>query len=711
MTTAPAQPGLADRLREVVVSVRGDLDISRHTFRAGPSYIVRDPVTFASHRFDPEDYQVINAIRGEVTLGHTFEQLVASGHLEAEDEESFYAFVLDLHQRSLLNLPINDADTLYQRYERRNRAENIGRVLGVFFMKVPLFNPNQFLARTLPLFRWLFTAPGLFVWLLLVASAGLVVLSRAGDLSSPVLAMLDGNNMFMLVAALIGLKVVHEFGHAYACRSFGGYVPEMGVFLVLFTPLAYVDATDSWSFSKMHRRAIVTLGGVYFESIVGALAVFVWALTEPSTLNTLAYQVMILSTVTTALFNLNPLLRYDAYYLVSDLTGIPNLRARCQEAVAAVFKRYFFGIRTDLDGDPIRPSPGLVLFGLAQMGYRCVVMITISTVLVMKFGSAGIVLAVVLNGITIVKGIVTIAKYVLSSAEAAAVRIRAIAITAGVFGITAAGISLLPVPHEINANGVVSFEQVTAIRAPASGVLVEFPENVGHYLQRGESLALIENPAIRSRLETLDAEVDTVRQGVLLASVNSTADAMIELTKSTQTESHRDQAVRDLNTLLLTAPDDGMVLDLLVERRGVYVERGEPIIIFGSGGVEAVLHVNALDFQSALLSLGDEIICRSPAYPTRDIRGVVTRISDSAVREIESRITRAAPQGLVAIDGSSGAVIDPYFEIQLSLLSEDAEFAGSMLKAKLPAEPTTIAQMLKRRVTRFLNRVRQSSSN
>lgn len=708
MSAAPAQPGMADRLREVVVAVRGELEISRHTFRAGPGYVVRDPITFASHRFDAEDYMVLNAIRGDGTLGQVFERLVGSGQLEQEDEESFYAFVLDLHQRSLLSLPINDADTLYQRYERRRRAEHIGRVMGIFFMKVPLMNPNQFLARTLPLFRWLFTGPGLCLWFLLVAAAGAVVVSRSGDLSSPVLAMLEGNNVFMLVAALIGLKIVHEFGHAYACRAFGGYVPEMGVFLVLFTPLAYVDATDSWGFSKSHRRAIVTLGGVYFESIVGAIAVFVWALTEPSTLNTLAYQVMILSTVTTALFNLNPLLRYDAYYLVSDLSGIPNLRTRCQEAVAAMFKRFCFGVRTNTDGDPIEPSPALVLFGLAQMGYRGIVMITISTVLVMKFGGAGIVLAIVLNGLTLVKGMVTIIKYVASSAEVAEVRFRAATITAGAFAILATGICMLPVPHKVDTNGVVTFERVAAVRAPAPGVLVDLPDDVGRPHKPGDVLAVIENHDLESRFEGLEADAETGAGRVTLAAADSPGEALVELAKMSRIVSERDQAGVDLESLRILAPEPGRVLDRFVTQRGVRVNRGDPILVYGSGEVEAVLHVRAVDFESVRLQIGDEVVCRSPAYPDCDITGIVTRIGGVAAREVEPRIARAAPHGLVPIDSNTGAVIDAFFEIQLSLPAGDSAYVGSHLKAKLPAKPITLAHMLERRIKRFLNRVRQS---
>lgn len=710
MQPTAAQPGLAARLREVVVAIRGELDISRHVFRAGPAYIVRDPITFATHRFDPEDYQVLNAIRGEGTLGEVFEQLVASGHLASEDEEGFYAFVLDLHQRSLLSLPINDADTLFQRYEKRRRAEQLGKVLGVFFMRVPLFNPNQFLGRTMPFFRWMFTTPALVLWLLLTASAGAVVASRFGDLSSPVLTMIDGNNVYMLFAALIGLKVIHEFGHAYACRAFGGHVPEMGMFLVMFTPLAYVDATDSWTFSKTHRRAIVTLGGVYFESIVGSMAVFVWATTEPSTLNTLAYQVMVLATVTTALFNLNPLLRYDAYYLVSDLAGIPNLRARCQEAVAALIKRVVYGLRSTPEGDPLRVSPGLALFGLAQLGYRTTIMITIATVLVMKFGGAGMAIAVLIIGLGLGKGLIKIVRYLISSDEIAPVRFRALVTTGGAALITIAAVALVPVPYPIDANGVVSFERVTAIRAPSRGILTELPAAVGQNARPGDLLAVLHNDDMRAQLANLDAEAQTSRSRVVLASMTSPGEALMALAETTQIESHRERIGEDLEDLRLTATADGRVLELLIPKTGVSVERGEPILVFGSGAVEAVFHIRAIDFQSLQLNPGDPVVCRSPAYPARDIEGTVTHIGRVGARVIEPRITRAAPEGLVPINGATGAVIDSFFEFRLRLAPEDAEFAGSLLKAKLPSHPRTTAQMIERKVKRFLNRVRESNA-
>lgn len=710
MAQAPPNPGLAARLRDVVVAIRGELDISRHVFRAGPAYVVRDPITFATHRFDPEDYQVLNAIRGEGTLGEVFERLVASDHLTEDDEESFYAFVLDLHQRSLLSLPINDADTLFQRYEKRRRAEHLGRVLGIFFLRVPLFNPDQFLARTLPFFRWLFTMPALVLWVLLMGAAGAVVVGRSGELSSPVLTMLDGNNVYMLFAALIGLKIIHEFGHAYACRAFGGHVPEMGMFLVMFTPLAYVDATDSWTFSKTHRRAIVTLGGVYFESIIGAIAVFVWASTEPSTLNTLAYQVMVLATITTALFNLNPLLRYDAYYLVSDLAGIPNLRARCQEAVAALLKRTVYGLRKTPEGDPLRISPGLAAFGFAQIAYRVTVMISIATILILKFGGAGMAIAVLITGLGMGKGLVKLARYLISSPEIVGLRFRAVATTVGAAAIITAGVGLIPIPYPIRANGVVSFERVTALRAPSRGVLAELPVTVGQRTHAGQTLAVIESPDLQAELRNLAADADSSRSKAVLASMTSPGEALMALSETARFESHRDHVASDLEDLRIVAPIDGRVLDLLVPKPGTAVEEGEAVLVHGSGSVEAVFHVRGLDFQSLRSVLGDRVVCRSPAYPARDLVGEVTHIGRVGARAVEPRVARTVPDGLVPVNSATGEVIDAYFEIHLRLPPEHAEFAGSLLKARFSAHPRTTAQMLERRVKRFLNRIRESNA-
>lgn len=706
---APKPPALAERLKGVVVELRGELDISRHRFRDGPAYVVRDPVTFATHRFDPEDYTILNALSHDETLGDTFEHLVGTGVMGRDEEEDFYAFILDLHQRSLLTLPVNNADALYQRFEKRRRAERLSKIMGIFFLRVPLVNPDRFLSRTIPFFRWMFTCPALLAWVGLCVAAITVAVTRLDDLVAPAATILQGENLMLMWVALIGLKVIHEFGHAYACKSFGGHVPEMGAFFILFTPVAYVDATDSWTFPSARRRGIVTLGGMYFESIVGMLALFVWAATDSSLLNAFAYQVVILATVTTAAFNLNPLLRYDAYYLVSDLVAIPNLRARCQEALAAITKRVLFGLNADTDGEPLPVRPALASFGFAQLAYRTVMLSTITMVLIMKFGMLGLTLAGVMVGLTLYKATATIARYVCTSDETAPVRIRAVATTFGVAAMILLAAGLLPVPWPIHARGVLAFEKTRTLRAPEPGILTEINARVGDIAHQGDLLIAIRDPEIQTEHTALLAEIEAAGARIANATLESPAHAIISRADAQHLQVRLEGIEHRLESLEIRAPEPGRVLDVFVPNPGGRVERNDPVLIFASGAPEAIFHIRTFEFDAVRLAEGDTLVCRSAAFPDRPIPGLVSHIDFVSGRDIDTHLLHAVPDGLVPRSPVDGKAAEPYIEIRVRLHPSQAELAGTGLVAELPTRPRTTVSVIKRRIARFLNRTKQGA--
>ncbi|MBI5864269.1 MAG: hypothetical protein HZB38_07160, partial [Planctomycetes bacterium] len=235
-TAAPANRSLAERLRGVRVDVRDDLVVSRDVFQRTPAYVVRDPITFQSHRLSPQDYRIFCRIEAGYTLGELFEKLTSEGLLQRADEEQFYQFVFMLHRLAFLNLPVSDEALLYKRYAAKKKARVARRWTSILFLQIPLFDPDLFLQRTLPRFAWLFTRTALAGWCVLVAAALTVLGSRAGEVHQPLDSILDPANLPGLWLTLIALKTMHEFGHAYACRKFGGHVPAMGVYFILFTP-------------------------------------------------------------------------------------------------------------------------------------------------------------------------------------------------------------------------------------------------------------------------------------------------------------------------------------------------------------------------------------------------------------------------------------------------------------------------------------------
>ena len=333
MSDAQATKTIAQRLGPVQAGLRSDLEVTRHLFRGQPQYIVRDPLTFQTHQFSQYDYQILVALNDSERLEETFQKLVDEEHLAAGQEDDFYQFILTLHRLNYLILPISDGKLLYERFAVRQRSARWRQVTGFLFLRVPLVNPDAFLDRTADFVRPLFTRTAFFLWMLMMFT-GLGLLVRRWDaFKDPMHSMLANETLLFIWVALIGLKVIHEFGHAYACKIFGGKVPEMGAFFIAFTPCAYMDASAAWGFSRIRHRVIVSLAGMYFESVMAFVALLVWCWTADPLISSCAHHVVVLSTAVTIGFNINPLMRYDGYYVLSDLVGIPNLRQRSIEQV------------------------------------------------------------------------------------------------------------------------------------------------------------------------------------------------------------------------------------------------------------------------------------------------------------------------------------------------------------------------------------------
>ncbi len=714
MSPSPPQQTqtLAERLGGAVVSTNTDVAVSRHVFRDGPSYIVRDPVSFATHQLDPQEYAVIAAIDEERTLGDTFAALVEHGTLEQDDEEPFYEFILDAHRRGLLGLPINDAEQLYERAERKRKMAAKARAAGVLFLRVPLVNPDAFLNRTVAFFRWMFTTPALVAWAVLMLAAGGVAVTRFDDLTSPLLTMVSGANLIYLWIALVGLKVVHEFGHAYACKAFGGNVPEMGAFFILFTPCAYVDATDSWNFPKVRQRAVVTLGGLYFESIVGALAIFVWAATGPSVLNTIAYQVVLLSTVITLGFNLNPLMRYDAYYLVSDLSGVPNLRARAQGVVKRIAKRACFGLTDTGPGeDSAGRAAGLAAFGTAQMLYRVTILISIAAILAWKLGTVGAIIAALMIGLTIFKMLLGLARYVKLSEELNGRRLRAAAVLVLVAVTTTTAFATLPVPQAVVTTGITDAEHTVSATAPTDGFIDRIDISAGDTVRVGESLGVIRNDELHTELAAARAErtlaLTRLRQSSPAgptegAHFQSDVDALDTRIRYLEQQSAR---------LDMRTPITGRVIRVSSASPGAYVKAGDSIATVTSGRAQAVFLLTETQLDGLTLRPGDTVPLVDTTSPGRTIDATVALIEQTGATTVRHPDLSAARGGPIAIDPATGNAAEPVFEIRVDLPPEHAPPHGAMVKAKLPASPTTLAAATHRRLAAFLSSLNEAGAS
>ncbi|RME38695.1 MAG: hypothetical protein D6788_06945 [Planctomycetota bacterium] len=706
--TQPSKKSLADSLRRVRVGVRDDLEVTRQVFRGEPCYIVHDPLTFENHRFSQADYEIFVRIDASRTLGEIFERLVASDRMSADDEERFYRFVTGLHRLGFLRLPIVDDKRLYRRYRMRQQAKRRARWTRILFLRIPLWNPDRFLTRTIRRVKVVFSWPAFLLWAATFLAAMYVAGQRWEELADSVHGVLAARNLALIWITLIVLKVFHEFGHAYACKHFGGYVPEMGAFLVVFTPCAYMDASAAWGFSRKAHRIIVSLAGMYIETWIASIALLLWAFLDDSLARSIAYNIVFLAGIITVAFNINPLMRYDGYYVVSDLVEVPNLRARATAYLLGLGKRLLLGVREAAEPMSRRLKLILTTYGVAIVVYRTGLMLAIAALVTRRFQTAGLVFSGMLLGGLVLRQALRLLRYLWYAEELGTRRRRAVVLSFLLVLGLPAGLVFLPVPGRVYASAVVRYEQEDPVRAEVPGFVRAIEAQPGGRIARGCLLARLESDELEEQLARTRAQIELSR--IRLESARFSDPVAVRQERLRLRTLERDlQALQTRSERLdITAPRDGILLRCLdPEAVGAFLAKGAPVALIASGSFE--LRVLLTADQSARLGLrpGDAVEFQPVGAPSHRVRGVVRRVVPVGGRRIAYLPLTHLGGGDIAVDPKTLESTQPYFEV-VADLPEDARDVltwGVAGTARFEADPEPVALALVRRAARFWNRV------
>lgn len=706
---APApSASLSDRLAKSHVGLRPELQFSRHLFRGKVSYIVRDPVTFESHRVTAADYEILATIRPERNLGETFESLVAKGALDQESEEAFYEFIVSLHGLGFLSLGISDSNRLYRRYVTKQRAKRRSKILGIMFLQIPLFNPDAFLTRTVEAMRFLFSRWFLGVWCLLVGAASVVVAMRWDDFSAQFSDMFAAQNLVVLWITLIGLKVFHELGHAYATKTFGGHVPEMGAYLIAFTPCAYVDASASWGFTRKRYRILVGMAGMYVELIFAAVAAIIWSVTAPGFLHSAAHNIVMLASVVTIGFNVNPLMRFDGYYALSDALEIPNLRQRGSQAISAVAKRIALGIKPPDDEETMPTRVLLCLFGIAGALYRVVVVLSISALIATQFFLVGLVLGFAYIGAEIYKTFKNTLRFLWWDPRTADCRPRAIAVSVILLGSLAAILFVSPMSAHVHADGIVRFEEEVRLRVEQPGFLRQVLVEPGGAVTEGDLLVELWDAEPHTQLAK--ARGRAARAEILALSLeHEDAAEAARAWKSAESERQRaDYESGRVDKLSLRAPFNGTVMSCLPQdRTGSYLGDGKEVAVVASGARVVKVLLTADEYSVTKPKVGDVVEFRPRGAVGESCRGAVSRVEpvgDALIHEVA--LTQFGGGSIVA-DPNTHESTSNYFQVVVTLPDGEIDLLryGQRGHVRIGAVAEPLGMRLLRKVILFVKRL------
>jgi putative peptide zinc metalloprotease protein len=618
MTAAPFLSPSWYRVARRRPKLRDHTSVNRHRYRGSIWYVVQDHATGRVHRLSPAGYIIVAAMDGVRTVDQLWQEAGTRLAEDAPSQSEVIQLLAELNAADLLQTEVTpDSSALVERAARAGRSSWLSNVLYPLTLRIPFWHPDRFFERTRPLAKWLFGPAGAILWLLVVPPALLLAAQHWQELGANASDQILAANVLPLALVYVALKALHEFGHGFAVKAFGGAVHEFGVMILVFAPLPYVDASAASGFRSKWRRALVGSAGMIVEVFFAALALYVWLAVEPGLVRALAFDAMVVAGISTVVFNGNPLLRYDGYYILADLVEIPNLAQRAARYWGYLVNRYVF--RTDglkdfvaADGERI----WLLLYAPAAFVYRQVVMITIAVFIASQYLAVGVSIAAwsLLTGV-----VLPISKalwFVLASPHLHRNRSRAVTATFGT--ILAAGIALflIPAPFYTTTEGVIWLPENAIVRTGTDGFVRALLVTPGEIVTTGEALVENEEPTLKAELEILRASVAELETRLATERFADRVRAEITTTELGQARAELATATARAERLIVHSPSEGVFAVMKPQDLpGRFLREGQQIgyvLAAGSRVVRATIRQDDIDLvrhrlRSAKVKLAERL--------------------------------------------------------------------------------------------------------
>ena len=700
--------GLRPRLRR-------DARLHRHRYRGELWYVLQDPSSGRCHRLAPSAYWIVGLMDGQLTAQEIWETASAQLGDDAPTQDETIRLLGLLHGADVLLCDVPpDTEEILRRGQRREQAEWWQRVTNPLSVKVPLVDPDRFLVALLPWVRPLFSRAGAALWLALVGAAVFLAGTHWAELTSDATSrLLATQNLLVLLAVYPAVKLVHELGHAFATRVWDGEVHEAGVLFLVLMPLPYVDASASSAFPEKHRRMIVAGAGIAVELLLAALALFAWLAVEPGLIRQIAYNVMWIGGVSTLLFNGNPLLRFDGYYVLADAVEIPNLAARANQYLGYVTLRHGFGLeRTRYPVSAPGEAGWFACYGIAAFFYRLFVLFAIAIFLSSRFLLLGLTIAAFAVIMQIAVPLGRHAVFLLSSPRLGERRARALTLTAAA---ALAGVILLlvvPVPLRTHAQGVVWPPEHAQLRATTDGFVVRVLAEPDAIVAKGQPLIETRDPSLEAHVAVLAAEARSLRARLHAERTQDRVKAKMTSQELATAEAELARAREELAGVVIRSPGSGrFVLSGGRDLTDRFAKKGE--LLGYVLGPEVPL-VRAVVPEAAIPLVREHtsgVKLRLAARPRETLRGELVRTVPAASQSLPTRALGSAGGGPFAVDPSDEdglTTLEPFFEVDVALpdgARVDAIGARAHLKFEHGAEPVALrAYRALRRL--FLRQVR-----
>ena len=720
---------------QVPLRARNDLSIRPVWFGRTRYWGIKDPIALRYFQLRDEEYQILKMLDGRVTLEmirERFERAFAPQRLALVQLQTY---LVNLHRQGLVvsDLP-NQGPQLLDRDRQSVRRRRWDRWFNILAIRFRGLDPEPFLRWLYPTMRWVFSPWCLLICLLLMLSATTLAAVRIDVIIERLPTMhlfFSRQNIIWMLVALATAKIVHELGHALTCKHFGGECHEIGIMLLAFTPCIYCNVSDAWMIANKWQRIAVSAAGVLVELVLASVGLLLWHFTQPGPLNSLSLNLAVVCSISTLIFNGNPLMRFDGYYIFSDLINIPNLRKQSTTQLKHTLSRFFLGLK--LVPERMLP-PGrqwlLILYAIASTLYRLLVLCAILWVIDQALAPYRLEIFVQFLALTVVSSIIVVPflQMVRFMKQPGLVQLQhrvRFAVRGSLAMLVIAIIFLTPLPSRVKVPVVLEPAASKRIYATSPGTVTSALK-IGQPVRAGQPVVQLSNEVLQQHVADLRTQKNQLAAQLQNLKRQSITDPASGIQIPTTEEKLRviteqwKQKVREQDDLTLTSPISGVVLPaparevgmtdrqlptwsgspLDPENQGCYVESETLLCLIGDENQrQAVLVIDQSEI--AMIKTAQRVEIQLDQWPAQMLWGTIEEIGELDL-EIAPRELLLHADLPVWIDADG--LPRPLTTTYRARVALDQHPQNLLLNASGYAKVYISDQSLARRLIRFLSR-------
>lgn len=731
--------------RKLNLRARPDLVAKEQRYQNRAYWVIKDPVGLQYYRFQDEEYFILSKLDGKTsldTIKEEFELRFPPQKITVEEIQSFLGM---LHKSGLILADVPDqGHELRRRGDLRRRKELAAKWANFLSLRFKGFDPDRFLTWLDGKIGWVYSPWCVCCCMALALCALLLVAVKFDEFQSKLpsfQSFFTARNAFILAGVMAITKIIHEIGHGLTCKHYGGECHEMGIMLLVLTPCLYCNVSDSWMLPNKWHRIYIGAAGMYVEIFMASVCTFIWWFSnESSLLHNICFSTMFVSSVSTLVFNGNPLLRYDGYYILSDILEIPNLQQKSTEIMGRKASQWFLGMEQPENSFlPQQHQTLFAVYSVASVCYRWFVILSILMFFDKFWKPYRLEIIGQLLGLLAMYGmfvapLVKVIKFFIVPGRIYQVKKHRFYGTIGAVAVLILLFTMLPLPHRVVCSLEIEPHGAKSVYVRVPGVLEKVFVRPGNVVAAGDVLAQLQNDDLLIEIAALEKQRDQLN--IQLENSKRERFAVIkaglpipELEKSLQsTKDELQHKKKDLDDLTLRAPIAGTVLPplevadppsgdgelkswsgtpMLPRNLGCMMQESSLFCRIGDPRkMEALLVIDQADF--VFINVGQEVDVKLQELPGESFPGVVTEIADGGDMKNIPKSLQSKYKGEVATkpDQSSGQEkpLSPFYQARVPLDDPEGLLSiGLTGNAKVHAGKQTLAQRTWRFIARTFN--------